>query len=492
MLKRLFGTSAAVAALTTIVGSAVLAGPAAAVGVGPQRVGAIGTINSIDCTSGGNCTAVGNLEDPSSPKVLFAVTEKNGVWGSARGVPGVTALLGNHDPFGSQFRDLSCPSAGNCGAGGYYAPGVSTIQALVASETKGTWGKAQAVKGLAKLNVGHDAEIDSIACATPGNCSAGGFYTVKTKDILADTDVFVVNERNGVWGKAEEIPGTAKLNSFNNAQVEQIACPSPGDCTAVGYYSTSETSSNVFSVTEKNGTWGKAQAVPGIPAGEHVVITRIVCHSANNCTGAGTFSTGTIGVFSPFAINEVNGKWGKITALAGVSASGAGDQQVLSLSCPTPGDCTAAGNFRPPSGPDQPFVVAETNGVWGTAQPIPGVVGLSSSFGGEIGVGGVVCESAGNCSAAGHFFAKVGDGVFVSTEKNGVWGQATALPGLQALNVGREASIPRLDCGADGSCSLGGFYARHAPQGGQVVKPYLAVQKNGTWGAAKEVSGVEP
>ena len=105
----------------------------------------------------------------------------------------------------------------------------------------------------------------------------------------------------------------------------------------------------------------------------------------------------------------------------------------------------------------------------------------------------MVCRSVGNCSAAGHFFAKVGDGVFVSTEKNGVWGNAAELPGLRALDVGRDASIPRLACGAAGRCSLGGFYGLHSPHGsGQVIKPYLAVQKNGTWGSAAEVKGVEP
>ena len=135
-------------------------------------------------------------------------------------------------------------------------------------------------------------------------------------------------------------------------------------------------------------------------------------------------------------------------------------------------------------GLQQPFVVTETNGVWGNAEALPGVIALSSSHGGSIGEGGVVCRSAGNCSAAGHFFAKVGDGVFVSTEKNGAWGNAAALPGLGALDVGRDASLPRLACGAPGDCSLGSFYGVHSPHGCQVIKPYLAVQKSGGSGPA--------
>jgi len=76
------------------------------------------------CTSGGNCTALGEL-GPSNPKILFAVSQKNGVWGSAKAIPGVAALLAQgKNPFGAQINDLACPSAGNCGAGGgYFAPG---------------------------------------------------------------------------------------------------------------------------------------------------------------------------------------------------------------------------------------------------------------------------------------------------------------------------------------------------------------------------------
>ncbi|HET7014382.1 MAG TPA: hypothetical protein VFI65_10755 [Streptosporangiaceae bacterium] len=474
-------------------GSLLAAGPATATVSAPQKVGASGTVDSVVCTSAGNCTAIGDL-GPSSPKVLFSVSEKNGVWGSARAIPGITALLGHHNPFGSQVRDLSCSSAGNCGAGGFYAPNASNVQALVVSEKNGTWGKAQAVRGLAALNVGRNAEVDSIACPVKGNCSAGGSYAIKTKNILADSEVFVVNEKNGVWGKAEEIPGTAKLNTGTNAAVEQIVCPSAGNCIGVGYY-TAHKASDAFSVIEKKGTWGKAQAISSVPVGEHVAITKISCQTVRDCTGVGNFSTKTPGQFGVFAINEHNGTWGSFTPIPGMSAlpgGGSIEQGFDSLTCPSPGDCTAAGDYNGKSDPgfQQPFVVTETNGVWGNAQTLPGFTALTSSFGGSLG--GLVCKSVGNCSAAGHFFAKVGDGVFVSTETNGVWGNAAALPGLRALDVGRDASIPRLACGGPGDCSLGGFYGVHSPHGQQVIKPYLAVQKNGTWGKAKEVSGVEP
>jgi hypothetical protein len=154
---------------------------------------------------------------------------------------------------------------GDCGAGGFYGPSASNIQARVASERNGVWGKAQAVRGLAALNAGRNAEVVSMSCASEGNCSAGGTYAIKTKNILADSEVFVVNEKNGVWGKAEEIPGTAKLNTGTNAGLEQIVCPSAGNCIGVGH--SPHGSGQVikpYLAVQKNGTWGSAKEVSGI------------------------------------------------------------------------------------------------------------------------------------------------------------------------------------------------------------------------------------
>lgn len=45
-----------------------------------------------------------------------------------------------------------------------------------------------------------------------------------------------------------------------------MSCRSPGNCTAAGTYPTTNADGNQqeFVVSEKNGTWGKAETVPGI------------------------------------------------------------------------------------------------------------------------------------------------------------------------------------------------------------------------------------
>jgi hypothetical protein len=86
---------------------------------------------------------------------------------------------------------LSCASAGNCSAGGYYVekPGRSG-QVFVVSEVSGTWGTAEQVPGTAALNIGGSDDLPSLSCSSAGNCSAGGYYTDKS----GDTQAFLVSE----------------------------------------------------------------------------------------------------------------------------------------------------------------------------------------------------------------------------------------------------------------------------------------------------------
>ncbi len=58
--------------------------------------------------------------------------------------------------------------------------------------------------GLAALNTGGYADVNSVSCASAGNCAAGGYYA----DSSGHGQAFVVSETNGTWGTAIEVPGT--------------------------------------------------------------------------------------------------------------------------------------------------------------------------------------------------------------------------------------------------------------------------------------------
>jgi hypothetical protein len=94
------------------------------------------------------------------------------------------------------------------------------------------WQKAKALSGTANQTESSSAPTPWVSCISSGNCSVVGDYTNSANDY----EVFAANEASGTWGAAEEIPGTAGLNSDGNASVNWVSCTSDGYCAAVGYY----------------------------------------------------------------------------------------------------------------------------------------------------------------------------------------------------------------------------------------------------------------
>ena len=115
------------------------------------------------------------------------------------------------------------------------------------SQVNGTWHTAIEVPGIAALNQGGTAEIGSVSCATPGNCGAGGYYT----DSAGHRQAFVVSQANGAWHTAIEVPGTAALDQGGTAEIGSVSCATPGNCSAGGYYEVGSSNIQAFVVSER-------------------------------------------------------------------------------------------------------------------------------------------------------------------------------------------------------------------------------------------------
>jgi hypothetical protein len=186
-------------------------------------------LTSVSCRSAGNCAAGGGYLDGSGRFQAFVVSETNGTWRTAVRVPGSGALNAGGHAF---VTSVSCGSAGNCAGGGNYADSHHHQQPFVVSERNGTWGKAIRVPGSGALNAGGDASVASVSCASAGNCAAGGFYT----DGSGHLQGFVVSQTKGTWGKAIRVPRLGTLNKGGDAAVNSVSCRSASICAAGGSY----------------------------------------------------------------------------------------------------------------------------------------------------------------------------------------------------------------------------------------------------------------
>ncbi len=424
-------------------------------GFASVSTGAGAVVNTISCSSDGNCGAIGEYTDASNYTQAYVANETNGNWGNAIEVPGIAALN-----WGGAVADLlviSCASTGNCSAGGTYTDLAKNTQAFVVNETNGMWGTAIEVPGYAALNSGGtNSQLYALSCSSPGNCAAGGAY----QDTSTHLQSFVVNETNGTWGTAIEVPGTAALNADGGAIMTSIACSSTGNCAGAGVYADSSANIQTYVVNETNGTWGTAVEMPGLAAlnsGGYGLPVQISCSSAGNC-GVGGSYTDSSNNTQAFVENETNGTWGGAIEIPGtVQLNAGGAAIVFSIDCNSSGGCSAGGYYTDSSNNDQAFVENETSGIWGTAVEVSGTAALN--IGGSAGVLALACGSVGNCSAGGNYTDSLGNSQgFVVNETDGTWGVATEIAGLGTLNAGQDASVSGISCNVDGSCSAGGYY----------------------------------
>src|SRR5215472_9564128 len=406
----------------------------------------------------------------AAPKPIARVT-LGGTWGTAKQVPGLAAL---DKGGGGDVYSISCSSAGNCGADGTYVDGAGHIQVFVANQANGTWGKAIPVPGLAALNVGGDAFSAALSCTSPGNCSAGGDYFTRSGDF---TQAFVVTETNGTWGKAIEVPGIQALSTVDGGEVTALSCASPGNCSAAGHYTGSHFR-QVFVVNQTNGTWGKAIPIRGTTVTKigFAEVESVSCRAVGDCT-AGGFFTARDHTGQPFVVSEKNGTWGKAIEIPGMRALNTGGSGAIrQLSCGPAGGCDAGGGYQDSHGFRQAFVVSERNGTWGKPIEVPGTAALNHQ---NAEVDSLSCASPGNCSASGDYRQGHTFNLepFVVSERNGTWGKAIEVPDIESLNTGVETHVNSLSCGAAGNCSMGGDYK-------SLVGPqaFVVNQAHGTWG----------
>jgi len=445
-------------------------------GTAALNAGGSAGVLSMSCAAPGGCSAGGYYTDGSADAMPFVVGQAGGAWGNAIEVPGFAALPGAADGY---LESVSCSSPGNCAASGVFIDAAGFSSPFVVSETSGTWGQAIEVPGTAALNTGGLAAGEQVSCVPghAGDCAVVGYVD----DSSAHLHAFVADETGGTWGQAIEVPGTAALNTGGLASADRVSCPAPGACTLGGKYTNSQRQQVPYVASEQNGTWGTALTVPGITAlasGEFAGVNGLSCASPGNCSAAGLYMIGG-NDREAYVTAETNGTWAQAEPMPGLAALNQAQRaEVSSLSCTSAGNCAAGGSYGDGRGAFQPFVISQSGGAWGQALEVPGAAVVNK--GGVAGVQSLSCTSPGNCVAGGsttscpnrhrHLQA------FMAREIGGTWGHMYAVPGTRALNTGDNARVNAVACARGGTCSMGGFYQDGTMKTGH-VQAFVLSQK---------------
>jgi hypothetical protein len=408
-----------------VVVAAVACGAAAVTPAAASSTFGNTVLNSVTCTSAGNCVAVGYYVHAAADQrqQAMVVSETNGAWGAASELELPAPALGG------ELNSVACTSAGNCVAVGDYEPRAYREEAMVATETGGAWAPANELALPAPALGG---QLNSVTCTSPGNCAAVGGYQTSSSD-----PAMVVSEAAGVWGAAT--PVTLGAVSTGVADLNSVTCTSAGNCVAVGAHSTYQPSASseeaagggeAIVATETGGTWAPASELllpaPALAAEQNATLNSVTCTSPGNCAAVGGYQASSS--YPAMVVSAAAGVWGVATPVT-LGAATPGVADLNSVTCTSAGSCVAVGSVGEPSQLTG-LLATETGGVWGQAAPLGSSLSRLRS---------VFCTSLGNCVAVGADAAAM-----AVTETNGTWGQPATLappPSIQSRAVLSQATI---------------------------------------------------
>jgi hypothetical protein len=381
---------------------------------------------ALSCPSVGNCTAVGAYRENGEHELEhgFLLDESEGVW-----EPAVEASLpGGASSIQVIFTGLSCPSAGNCTAVGNVNDGIGHWQGFVLGETNGTWGTGFEPSLPAGAPSNPEVYMGGVSCASAENCTAVGYYGESVEH--APKHGLVLTETAGTWGTGmNAIPPAGAVSD----SLEGVSCPSAENCTAVGDYKASSGHSEGLILGETAGAWGTALEA-GLPANASsapgATVNKVQCVSAGNCTTVGVYTASSPEESDEaMFLTETAGVWG--AAVERPLPAEAGPQLVIegSLSCPAAGDCSYVGNYKVDEIISRALLETENDGTWG-----PAITGhLPANANGDPGafLSSVSCTAPRNCTAVGSYNSYTVGKEF--TEREGM--VFTATPATASLSA---------------------------------------------------------
>jgi hypothetical protein len=369
-------------------------------------------------------------------------------------------------PADSQFaglNDVACSGAGNCVGVGYYVSGTDhSTRGLVETLSHGTWTPST----LPDPTTGQGAffDLDGIACPKEGTCVAvGGWFDPKhAGGPVIDT------LSKGTWASAGvPLPGDADWGK--SAFLSQVACPAPGRCVAVGWYTDQDGHGRAMIDTLSGGTWASAKAP--LPAGAApravtsstlpTALLVVKCPAAGSCVAAGDY-TDENGAGQGLIDTLSGGTWTAARAPLPGGAAASPTAYLWALTCPARGACVAVGHYTGRQGQSQGLIESQSGGTWSPATaslPAGAAANQEWSESQPIGLSMAACPAAGTCVAGGSYIARNGSVAgLIDTLSGGTWTARRAPLPADAAAAKQDVFLGSATCPAVGDCVAVGSY----------------------------------
>jgi hypothetical protein len=289
-----------------------------------------------------------------------------------------------------------------------WAPGAVTCLILLGSAT-GALGAATVAAPTSSLSSvprpGSSSELSGISCTSPGDCWAVGDFTSASGAQLNQALHW-----NGRKWSLVPTPSPGGTQHGASSQLSGVACPLPASCWAVGDYHTSGNSLTFLNqALHWNGRkWSLVPTPePGLMAQRAFdSLVGVRCISASNCWAVGSFTNPGNGLFELNQALHWNGRRWSLVATPDPGSSSKGALDGLSaVRCTSAGNCWAVGIFVQPVGTGESEALLNQalhwNGRRWSQASTPDPGGAGATA--SNGLNAVACTSSGNCWAIGSY-----------------------------------------------------------------------------------------
>ncbi len=305
------------------------------------------------------------------------------------------------------------------------------------------------------------SELFGIACTAPANCWAVGRYNKIHLDQALHWN-----------GKRWSLVRTPRPGL--DSALDGVSCSAPTDCWAVGFYDTGTTELN--QVLHWNGrTWSLVPAPSPTATGGVSYLQGVRCAAPGNCWAVGAYTTGAGTPFLTLALHWNGRRW-SLVATPSPGGTGTGSRSDLAdVRCVTPVSCWAVGEYATGSPGRGLNLVLHWNGrKWSQARtPTPGAGGALT---------GVGCASPDTCLAVGNYSTAGSPGATLNQALhwNGRKWSPVATPDPDGTGEGAVNELTDVTCTSLASCWAVGQFGTISNNVGLIVNQ--ALHWNGrTW-----------
>ncbi len=401
------------------------------------------SFDDLSCTAPGSCTAVGSYYNdvPAGDgfDVPLVVDERSGRW-VAPALPIQTRLGAQGDLYA-----ISCGGRGACVAVGDFQLGGRPAQALVLTNSGGTWRQLRAplIRGAGSQS------LSSVVCHSVHYCLALGTFM----DTAGSTWPLLLSRAGSTW-EPQHLPLPVGAGTTQDVVLGNVSCSQPQACVALG----SNSNHSVIAETRAGGRWLPSvlplpRNISPVPA---VSIGSLQCPMPGYCVAGGAYSD-TEGDQLALLLTETHGKWRPVVPRLPAGAALRGQDAVITgLSCTERASCTASGNYVDSNGNPRGMILTTSGGSWrAIVAPVPKTANKRPwDYATDAS-----CEPTGYCVVVGYYRAGKNIAALVDAEATGGhWKTvALALPRDAIGKFRHFVALTRVACTLGACVAVGGY-----------------------------------